>query len=248
MSEGSGLRYGVQRGSETPMAGRCASPLAYRPGRYCLKEPVRGKTRCRLHGGASLAGIASPQWKTGMYSKVLAGAGPIADFYRQARANPALLQLAEQIALVDARVFELIARMNQGESLTAWDRVKDATDRLETAFLALREAQKTRDVAGMMASLTEIGEAKEALREASTKGESDLETWTAITQQLYLRKKLVDSESRRRKDAHDMVNKDQVLALMSALAQSVLRHVPDVRQRQAVVDDMRLLMSGNGGK
>lgn len=232
-----------ERGSDTPLAGRCGSPLRNKPGRYCIKDPLRGKTRCQLHGGKSPSGIAHYNFKHGMYSTVLAGTA-LGLHYQQARANPALVQLTEQIALVDARVYELFAKMTAGESLTAWTRITTATAALETAFEALREAQKTRDVATMMTSLNGIGDALAALQAAKTSGESDLETWEEIRAQIYLRKKLVDSEGKRRKDAQEMVMKDQVLGMLGLMAQSILRHVPDPRQRQAVVDDMRLLTAG----
>jgi hypothetical protein len=50
----------------------------------------------------------------------------------------------------------------------------------------------------------------------------------------------VDSESKRRKDAHEMMTKDQVLAMVGSIAQAVVDYVPDVQQRQKIVDRLRL--------
>jgi hypothetical protein len=40
-----------------------------RDGTPCRRPPLHGRTRCRLHGGATPAGIASPHFKHGRRSK-----------------------------------------------------------------------------------------------------------------------------------------------------------------------------------
>ena len=37
--------------SKAPIEGRCGSPLARRPGWFCEAKPLKGKTRCKHHGG-----------------------------------------------------------------------------------------------------------------------------------------------------------------------------------------------------
>ena len=39
-----------------------------RAGTPCRRRPCPGRTRCRLHGGLSLSGTASPRFKHGGYS------------------------------------------------------------------------------------------------------------------------------------------------------------------------------------
>ena len=94
------------------MAGRCGATLRRKPGRFCTSYPLTGTTRCRLHGGQSLAGPANGNWKHGMYSTVLHGA--LGAHYATARQNPALVALTEQIALVDAKVFEPFEQVQRG--------------------------------------------------------------------------------------------------------------------------------------
>ena len=36
---------------------------------FCDEDPVEGRTRCRIHGGASPSAAAHPRFKTGMFSK-----------------------------------------------------------------------------------------------------------------------------------------------------------------------------------
>lgn len=235
------------RGSPAPIVGRCGSPLRKRPGRFCIKSPLKGKQKCRLHGGRSPSGIAHYNWKHGMYSGALKGLS-LATHYDHARKNPAIVQNIEQIALVDARVFDLFDQLKAGESQSAWQRVREATERLDDAYGTLREAQRTKDIAAMMSSLDAIGTATEALRAATEAGTQGLATWDAITAQIYLRKKLVDSESRRQKDAQEMLSKERVMAIVGLVAQSVYRHVDNVQQRQGIVNDLRVLIAGHGGE
>lgn len=73
--------------------------------------PCRGAAmangRCRLHGGATPAGIASANFRHGRYSKDLPAR--LAARFTEAQADPELLSLRAEIALIDARTNELLA-------------------------------------------------------------------------------------------------------------------------------------------
>jgi hypothetical protein len=53
--------------SKIPHEGRCNART--RRGGFCPSYPVRGRTRCRMHGGATPYGAAHPRYKHGRYSK-----------------------------------------------------------------------------------------------------------------------------------------------------------------------------------
>lgn len=226
------------RGSPEPLTGRCCSPLPNRPGRYCTQYPLQGKTRCRKHGGLSLRGIASPLWKTGVYSKDL----PIglAGAYQRARTNPDLIANYEQVALYDALISECLGRLKDLDPGPDWDLVRA----VDAAFQVFEGAQKTKNVGAMMSSLTDIKGGLAALKDAHAGQQGYLDVREQLAGLIEQRRKLVDSEVKRRKDAQEMILKTQVIGLMGAIAQSVLRNVRDPRERQAITDDMRLLMTG----
>ncbi len=233
-------------GSPSPIAGRCGSPLSKKNrGRFCTRYPCKSKTRCKFHGGRSLSGIAHPNFKHGMYSTVLPT--NLGKLYEITRQNPALVALTEQIALVDARVFELFEQLSSGDGPMAWARALKAATACEQAMQAVRVAVADRTPARgqrMADALKQLDGAVTENVAVTRKGATDAETWPLITEQIYLRKKLVDSEVRRRKDAHEMVTRERVLALLGSIAASVARHVPDPKAKQAVVEDMRRLVSG----
>jgi hypothetical protein len=231
-------------GTEAPLVGRCGARLRNKPGRYCSQTPLKGRTRCKFHGGASLSGINSGRWKHGMYAKDLPGS--LASDYKAARKNPDIVSHVEQIALLDARILDVLRRLNAGESAAAWEQAGEATDRLDAAEQTLTQAQRDKNIDAMRDSLAEIKSATAALVGARKAAAAYLQSWDELKTLFLLRKRLVDSESRRRKDAHEMITKDRVLAMFGLMARSVQRNVSDPRERQAIVNDFRLLIAGNG--
>ena len=97
--------------------GSCNGRLKLRRG-YCIKPegwgvPGATKGRCRWHGGKSLRGAEHPMAKHLRYSKYLPEA--LLARYQEARDDPQLLELRDEIALVDSRLIQLI-----DPALTGW--------------------------------------------------------------------------------------------------------------------------------
>lgn len=228
------------RGSSEPKEGRCSSPLRKKPGRFCTQYPVKGRNRCKLHGGATLAGPSHPSWKHGMYSRVVpAGLG---EHYAGARGNPDLTSLREQIALIDAKVFEALEQLSHGESPAAWVAVKQLHASLLEGLAAFDKARKSADAIGVTLALQQLRNDVEQLGALSQHGADGIRAWRFITSQIFMRKKLVDSEVRRQRAAHETLDRRRALGMMAYIAQSIARHVTDPAAKQAVIDDMRVLM------
>jgi hypothetical protein len=68
---------------------KCNAKL--RGGGKCSNPPVTDRKRCRMHGGATPVGIASPHFKDGKRSKHTALG--LAERIRQAQNDPALFEL-----------------------------------------------------------------------------------------------------------------------------------------------------------
>ena len=56
-------RRDADTGDQRPLPGRCGART--RSGLACLAYPVAGRTRCRMHGGASPRGVSSPHYRHG---------------------------------------------------------------------------------------------------------------------------------------------------------------------------------------
>ncbi len=206
---------------------------------------MHGSKRCRLHGGKSLSGPASGTWKHGLYSRVLPTG--LAAHYERARRNPALVTLTDQITLVDARLSQLLEKLAERDAPGAWRRLGEVSAGIQQAFEDFRAAQSIGSAdraARILAALERLDLLIPQLGEVVRAGATDAEAWKPINEQLSMRRKLVDSEVRRRKDLHEMLSRERALSMIAFIAESVSRHVVDVDQKQAVVNDMRRLLDG----
>lgn len=214
------------------MSYRACSATSKRTGENCKARAMRGKDVCYHHGGKTPTGVALPQTRTGRYSKYLPER--LAERYEQAASDPDLLALREDVALLDARLSQLLSKADAGESAEAWKRIRKA----------LKDYQKAR--AGGKPERKK--ETLYALEDAIEKGGSDLEVWEEIASHLEMRRKLTESERKRLIEMNQMVRADQAMTLVAALVATVRRHVTDRDQLAAISSDISSLMVADGGR
>lgn len=83
-----------------------------RNGGTCRKPPMLGRTRCKLHGGASLQGPAHPRYIDGRASRN----GPLAQAADRVREQADLLDLRPGVALFDLRLEEIAERLEEQDT------------------------------------------------------------------------------------------------------------------------------------
>jgi hypothetical protein len=185
-----------------------------------------------MHGGKSLAGIASPTFKTGRYSKHLPAR--LAERYQHAANDPELLALREDVALVDARLEDLLSRVDTGEAGVLWREARKA-------YHELREANATHDVKKASEAFASLGQWLE-------KGAGDYAAWDEINRVLEQRRRLVESERKRLIEMEQVITSEQAMVLIAALTESVRRHVTDRPTLAAIQTDfVRLVNRANVG-
>lgn len=199
------------------------------PPRYCRLAPVRGRTRCRLHGGRSLAGPASPTWRHGFFSRVLDGT--CRREYHARRQDPRLVELREHLALVDARLLDTLERLRTGESLSAWERVG----------IALQELQAAATNGELPAAMVPV---LERLERAYNDGAATAEASEEIDRQLLLRARLTVAETRRTVFARDYLPKETANNVAVLMVETIKRLVPDRAVLQEIVGTLRQLQAG----
>jgi len=187
---------------------RCKA-LAKTTRERCKQPVVPGKEVCHYHGGKTPGGIASPHYKTGRYSKYLPTR--LLARYQEAKADPDLLELRSEIALTDARISELVARVDTGESGALWGRLAGLTDKAD-------QARYRGDTAALASVLNVLFQAIRA-------GAQDWETWAEVFGLLEQRRRLVESERKRLVEMHQMVQVEKAMVLVDRLALSVREHV-----------------------
>lgn len=185
--------------------------MSRQSGQQCKQNAVTGKSVCVYHGGKTPGGIASPHFKTGRHSKYLPTR--MIEAYEAARQDGELLDLTNEIAVLDARINDLMRRVDTGEAGVLWGKA-------QTAFSDLESARVSQDADGMRTALFELGGLLK-------KGHSDYAVWAEIQNLMEQRRKLVETERRRRVDMHTMMRDDEAMLLVSYLISSVTTHVKD---------------------
>lgn len=197
------------------------------------KTPCRAQAmpngRCRIHGGKSLKGIASPAYKTGRYSRYLPGR--LAERYGEAKTDPDLLALHEDVALTDARLSDVLGRVDTGESGDLWRKARGA-------FEAFREAQGKREVDKARAALTDLDG-------YLARGVSDYATWDEVGRLLEQRRRLVESERKRLIEMQQMITAEKAVLLIGAIAGIIKIHVSDRGTLAAISADIGKLVTAD---
>jgi hypothetical protein len=179
-----------------------------------------------MHGGKSLIGPAVGTYKTGRYSRFLPAR--LAATYRAAQKDPELLSLHSEIALLDARIAELLARVDTGESGAMWGTLKKEWQE----FLLVRASG---DIPKMHMSIGRL----DAIMERAVQ---DHLAWQEIAEKIESRRRLVMSESQRLIALQQVLTAEQALALMGVLVRIVTTHIADQEILARIVADVQVLL------
>lgn len=186
-----------------------------------------------MHGGKTPRGSTLPQFKDGRHSKSL----PTRYLARYAQAlteGDQLLEQLHEIALLDSRLDELLHAVDSGEAGDLWKRLQGVCD-------DLIKAKRKKDVSRVGLCLTEI-------LELVGRGAQDWARWQEITDVVERRRRLVESETKRRKDAKETVLLQEVLVfigLLKEILRTVLdQHIPDVKLRRHILNSYGTQVDG----
>lgn len=182
-------------------------------GERCKQPAVDGSSKCRYHGGLTPRGVASPHFKHGRRSKYLPNR--LMEHYQEALDDPRLLELRDDIALIDARLAELITRVSADQDVgpARWKALQAAFYDYEEAIIA-KDGDKAQAAWRVMEALI-------------TKAVTDYNLWGTIQETIQQRRRLVESERQRLVQMQQMVTAEQAVAAMTALVAAVRANVRD---------------------
>lgn len=189
---------------------RCGA-TAKSTGKPCQRWVIAGRSMCQVHGGKTPRGLASPHIRTGRYSKDMPTR--MAARYQEAQQDPELLVLRDEIALLDSRLADVLARVDSGESGALWSQLSKSWD----DFMLARAS-------GNVPKMTEALAAHEAMLE---RGRADYAAWAEIGTLLDRRQRFVESERKRYVEMSQMVSLDQAMMFLGAVTDAIRRHVTD---------------------
>ncbi len=207
--------------SKQPNSGKCGAKLRKsHPPRYCERSPMPNG-RCHLHGGKSLKGPASGTYQGKGYSKYFPSK-KLGEIFARSFEDPELMRLRKDLAIVETRLVELIQSLSSEQSGTLWKQLRKKHRELKRSRPNSARATKL---------LHEIDGVIE-------RGSSDHFIWTEIGQQIELRRRLLDSETKRGLAAHQVMTAEEVRMLIDAVANLIREHVKDRQTLQKISEGL----------
>lgn len=199
-------------GSDHTWAGqkRCTG-WNYRQGRQCGRKPIKGKTKCKHHGGASLGGLASPVATNLTHSKYIVAR--LADNYHElAGLGDNLFSIQHELALLKTLVNDSLSRMDSGESGAAWGKAAQLHKDLEQIQRrpATNDQQRADNAAAFTQVFLELGQILR--RQAMAYAARD----EVLTQVEHVRRFVAD-DNRAKATKYKSMREDEVLLLMAAM-------------------------------
>jgi hypothetical protein len=189
--------------------------LSKRTRQPCGDHAMKGCEVYYHHGGRSLSGPASPSYAHGKYSKFLPTR--LAARYAAAERDPQLLSLQSELALTDARLADLLSRVDTADHQQRWQELGHAYDRLQVAHLSGDQSA--------------MGEALAALGAQITAGEADFRLWNEIGKTMELRRKLAETEQKRLVTSQQMINSTEAMVLIARLTDITSKAVLGIAKR-----------------
>ncbi len=185
----------------------------------CKANAIVGREYCRVHGGKVPRGVAHPNFRHGRRSKDLVA--NLQERYEEALSDGKILDLTDEIALSDAYLAEVL---RSGESGKRWKDVKKA-------LAALEETMRSSDTSAVASKLR-------AMRKVVEAGVEDWAHRDEVMKRLDQRRRLVESENKRRADSRFALTHQEMLATVAAVVDIMANRIKDRALLRLVMDDI----------
>lgn len=149
--------------------------------------------------------------------------------FEAAMADPKLIELQEDLALVESLIEETCSAMSENSSAEWWQSAKDA-------FEDFKRAGVKRDQKTMETSLAQLDA-------CLSNGYGLAQKEEKLLGLIERRRKIVETEARRIRDAQSFLAEREVMALITALVAAVQRRIQDPKVLHLLVDDFNRLLA-----
>jgi hypothetical protein len=197
-------------------------------GGTCPNRPIIGASRCRMHGGKTPRGVASTQFVNGRRSKDLPSR--LTERYQEALVDDELLALREDVALIDARLGDVLGRVDSGESGRIWTALQKAW--------AIYTATGDSD-----AVQAKRFDARILIGQLIAEGASDYEAWHDVRSLVDQRARLVSNERQRLVQLQQTITVEQAMAMLAAVVSTIKLHVTDEHALASISHDLARLVA-----
>ena len=185
-----------------------------RNGRTCTQKPMPNG-RCRLHGGKTPAGIASPHWRHGRRSKYEKHLPTeMRNGYLAALNDEQITSLRDELALQDTFIQERLEALAQTQA-PPWGR---AVESLKDLCAALRKGEGIEEALSAHAQVVRTG--------ADTAQSQD-RIRAEVRELIQERTRTASAEQKRLTDMGALIEVDKALAFLSATLAALKEEVAD---------------------
>lgn len=212
----------------------CGAQLRKKPGKFCQQYPLKGKKRCRIHGGKSLGGVAAGKYKHGRYSRYLPT--DLRKQYEESKHDPELVSHQPDLRLMDVHLQNLLTQLDSTKNIELFLKARKA-------WAVYEAAEKAEDDLAAVGALATVGQ-------CFSEGIDSNSLWEEIQTTVDLRRKLCIAEARRIQASQTTMSSEQVMALIEfivdVLRTSVNAHVSRLiasKILQKVTNDIGLVVS-----
>jgi len=140
--------------------------------------------------------------------------------FEEARQDPDLLSVRNDLALMEARLTQLMERIDEGASEQCWRDLKER-------FGDLKRARRIHDKDAEEMALAKIEDTIE-------RGERDTDTWEDVRKTIELKVKLSQAELKRLMAMNQILTVENAMTLLGRVVDAVKRHVQDEQALAAI--------------
>jgi hypothetical protein len=207
-----------------------------RTGKPCTQPVVSGSNRCRLHGGLTPRGMASPHYRHGRRSKFLKDMPKaLRSSYRAALNDEELHSLDDDIAMLESRECELLRQLEKTKA-PPWGMV---VDYLVTYEMAARGGKANRHRAEKA-----LAQLARAIRKGAHAASQHERIWDSLHDIINLKARAAQAEHRRRVDLNSLIPGEKALILFNAILETckltLLDSLEDERQAKKIMGEIAL--------
>lgn len=193
----------------------------------CSAYAVKGRDVCYHHGGRTPRGADNVNTIHGRYSKAFPAA--LAAKFGEALADPELLTLRNEIALIDVKLTTLVETLGERGSVTLWEELSDLGNELGQVSQGIDSKKLETIVDSILGVISE--------------GARDVETWRLINPSLETRRRLVETETKRIDQAAQVITMSELSLVIKSLVEIIKRNVDDESIRRNISNDIENLVS-----
>lgn len=230
-------------GDNIPPEKRCKA-TSKQTGEQCGHWKIAGREVCHYHGGKSLVGISHKSLKHGRYSKALPER--LRGRYEAALKDEKALVQRDEIAMMEARKVDLLARADTGESGALMAELRKhirgfrkASNKLQRLPANGTDKERNKELEKRRRELRdEMGEHHDAVFAGIEKADEDYRLWAEIQKVDNLLIRLRESERRHIQEQHEMYSADEVRTMLVAVQDIIKRNVREQGVLQAIATDL----------